>query len=107
VIVVAERPPAQLAPGDALALDVHVISDLRRPLDAVEVRATARWPGGRHGWRWGGAVPIDSCVRVGTLSMIAPEVAGELVIDLELVGADDDPRWPPAVNRYSTRIVPN
>ena len=106
VIVVAERPPAQLAPGHALALDVHVVSDLRRRLDTVEVRAVARWPGGSHGWRWGGAVEADACVRVGTLSMIVPEVAGELVIDLDLVGADDDPHCPPAVNRYTSRIVP-
>ena len=33
VIVVADRPDAVYAPGDDLALDVHVVSDLRTPID--------------------------------------------------------------------------
>ena len=33
VIVVADALPHHLHPGDALALDVHVVSDLRVPLE--------------------------------------------------------------------------
>ena len=100
VIVVAERPPARVHAGDTLALDVHVISDLRQPVDPVEVRAVARWNGGDHGWRWQGAVEADSCVRVGTISMVVPAAPGELMFDVDLVGAGDVV----ASNRYSTII---
>ena len=89
VIVVAERLPPSLAPGDALALDIHVVSDLHRSLDEVEVTASLRWPGGQHEWRWAGDVPPDACQRVGTISIVVPEATGELVLDLELSGPDD------------------
>jgi hypothetical protein len=84
VIVVSERLPAAPAPGQALALDVHVVSDLRTPLDAV-VTASVGWPGGGHTWCWRGSVPADAVVRVGTLALVVPDVDGELVVDLELV----------------------
>ena len=54
VIVVADRLPAVLQPGDALGLDVHVVSDLRRELHDAEVTAHLAWPGGGHRWRWRG-----------------------------------------------------
>ena len=47
VIVVADRLPATVTPGDALALDVHVVSDLRVAVDDARVTARLRWPGGR------------------------------------------------------------
>ena len=87
VIVVCERLPASVTPGDPLALDVHVVSDLRTPLDAV-VTACVRWQGGEHTWRWQGSVPSDAVVRVGTLSIVVPDAAGELVVDLDLVAAE-------------------
>ena len=39
VIVVADRLPATVAPGTALALDVHVVSDLRAAVDGARVSA--------------------------------------------------------------------
>ena len=87
MIVVSERLPATVAPGDPLAIDVHVVSDLRTPLDAV-VTACVRWPGGDHTWRWQGTVAADAVVRVGTLSVVVPDVAGDLVVDLDLVAAE-------------------
>ena len=84
VIVVADRPAATYAPGDPIALDVHVVSDLRVALDAVRVRATLHWDGGEHSWAWGGDVPADSCVRVGTMQAVAPNAVGPIVLDLEL-----------------------
>jgi beta-mannosidase len=83
-IVVADRLPATVAPGEALALDVHVVSDLRVELDDARVTARLEWPGGAHGWHWGGDIPADSCVRVGTLQVVAPQAAGPLALDLEL-----------------------
>lgn len=45
VIVVADRLPARVAPGQALALDVHVVSDLRLPIEAGRVTARLAWSG--------------------------------------------------------------
>jgi beta-mannosidase len=74
VIVVADRLPAEVSPGDALALDVHIVNDLRAP---VEGRVTARlsWPGGDHTWHFGGEVAADSCELVGTLQFVVPDLA--------------------------------
>ncbi len=74
VIVVADQLPAAVAPGAALALDVHVVSDLRTPIDDARVTATLAWPGGEHVWRWGGTIDADACVRVGTIQAMVPPV---------------------------------
>ncbi len=101
VIVVADRLPATVRPGDPLALDVHAVSDLRHPLEGAEVAARLVWPGGEHAWRWGGDLPADSCVRVGTLQFVVPDAPGELAVELRLVvdGAE------PVTNRYQARIA--
>ncbi|CAN5631837.1 glycoside hydrolase family 2 TIM barrel-domain containing protein [soil metagenome] len=101
VIVVAERPPAAVAPGDTLALDVHVVSDLRAPLADVEVSAVLAWPGGEHRWRWQGDVGADDCVRVGTLQIVVPEPSGrgDLCLDLTLTAGGID-----ATNTYAAAI---
>jgi beta-mannosidase len=90
VIVVADRLPAEVRPGDALALDVHVVSDLRRPLDDLECTATIAWDGGARTWRFAGAVPTDSVVRVGTLSMEVPAAPGPITLALEVTGGGLD-----------------
>jgi beta-mannosidase len=105
VIVVADRLPATVAPGDALALDVHVVSDLRGPLTGAEVTARLSWTGGDHGWRWRGEVPADACARIGTISFVVPDTSGHLVLDLELRGDAHTPGGV-ATNRYDTLIVP-
>jgi beta-mannosidase len=105
VIVVADRLAASVRPGDALALDVHVVSDLRTPLDGVVAHAHLSWPGpgGEHEWRWQGDVPADDCVRVGTIQFVVPDAAdgSELVLALETTG----PAVARATNRYTTRIT--
>jgi beta-mannosidase len=82
VIVVADRPPEALSPGTALALDVHVVSDLRQPLDVVEVTAQLSWDGGGRSWRWVGDLPADACQRVGTLQIVVPDAPGSLALEL-------------------------
>jgi hypothetical protein len=99
VIVVADRLPATVEPGQALALDVHVVSDLRQPLDRARVDAGLTWPGGGYDWHWEGDVPADGCVRVGTLQAIVPDEAGELVLDLAVHTAEQA-----ATNRYTAVI---
>jgi beta-mannosidase len=99
VIVVADRLPETVSPGDPLALDVHVVSDLRHALDDVVVTARLVWPGGHHAWRWRGDVPADESVRVATVQAVVPDTGGALDLDLELVAADRR-----AGNRYRAMI---
>ena len=100
VIVVADHLPSTLTAGEAVALDVHVVSDLRTLLEGVHCSGTLRWPGGSHEWSWTGDVPPDSCVRVGIARFVVPEVAGELWFDLTL----DHPEAA-ATNRYAASVV--
>ncbi|HSH23436.1 MAG TPA: hypothetical protein VK975_05165 [Acidimicrobiales bacterium] len=99
VIVVADRPPATVAPGTSIALDVHVVSDLRVPIDGAVVEARLSWTGGEHRWRFAGDVPADDCVRVGTVSWEAPDASGPVVLDLTLTAGDVE-----ATNRYESTI---
>ncbi len=100
VIVVADRLPEQVIAGDTLALDVHVISDLRLVLEQVTCTATLRWAGGSHQWAWTGDIPPDDCVRVATAQFVVPDTAGDLWFDLTLEHGDVA-----ATNRYTTTIA--
>jgi len=100
VIVVADRLAARYRPGDAVALDVHVVSDLRQPLDGCTVRAELAWSGGSHRWGFVGEVPADTVVRVGTLSFMVPDAPGPLTLDLSLEGTAA------ATAAYRSEIVP-
>lgn len=84
VIVVADRLPATMQPSQALAIDVHVVSDLRIPLSDLLCTATSSWEGGSQRWQFAGDVPEDSVVRVGTLELEAPASAGPLTLTLDL-----------------------
>lgn len=86
VIVTADRLPGELLVGEALALDVHVVSDLREPVEGLEVRATLRWEGGEHRWRFGGTVDADDVARVGTLQIEVPDAPGPVALELVLTG---------------------
>ncbi|MCU1379211.1 MAG: putative glycosidase [Acidimicrobiales bacterium] len=99
VIVVADRLPATVRPGETLALDVHVVSDLRQPLGPARVDAALSWPSGSHDWHWEGEVPADGCVRVGTLQAVVPDEPGELILDLAVHTAEQA-----ATNRYTAVI---
>jgi beta-mannosidase len=105
VIVVADRLAATVAAADALALDVHVVSDRREPVDGARVTATLSWPGGGHTWRWGGDIGADACERVGTIQAVVPDLGpdhtGVLTLDLELVLPDGEV----VTNRYESLIT--
>ncbi len=75
VIVVADRLPEVVTVGDAFALDVHVVSDLRHALRGGITSARLHWPGGEHSWRWHGDVGADTCVRVGAVNLLVPSPA--------------------------------
>jgi hypothetical protein len=100
VIVVAERLPAVLVPGEALALDVHVVSDERVRLPDGRVEALLRWNGGSHTWNWQGDVAADDCTYIGTLQAVVPDAPGEVSLDLVLVAGDRA-----ATNRYTAVIA--
>jgi len=113
VIVVADRLPTSVAPGDHLHLEIHAVSDVRIALDdmVVTVRQSLRWADGsipealalarieQEGpgstapnvfdeRRWQGELPADACARVATLHVDVPQatVGQVLVVDLELRG---------------------
>ncbi|GAC1518264.1 MAG: glycoside hydrolase family 2 TIM barrel-domain containing protein [Acidimicrobiales bacterium] len=86
VIVVAERPAPTYEPGGVLALDVHVVNDLRRTLSALQVTGTVSWPGGEARTGWTGDVPPDSCVRIGTLRATLPDQPAPVRVSLALDG---------------------
>jgi beta-mannosidase len=99
VIVVADRLPVEVEPGEVLALDVHVVSDLHVPLARAAVSAELSWDGGGQAWHWGGEVTADSVVRIGTVEAEVPAVAGDLTLDLTLTAGDVT-----ATNRSSTFV---
>jgi beta-mannosidase len=98
VIVVAERLPERVRSGATLDLDVHVVSDLRRPLEACVVTARLAWTGGAREWRFGGDVGADQCVLVGHIRTTVPDATGSLTLLLELDGPAQ------ATNAYETTI---
>ncbi|MET1050775.1 MAG: hypothetical protein ABWZ55_14225, partial [Acidimicrobiales bacterium] len=101
VIVVADRLPARVMPGRSLALDVHVVSDLRRGIDGSEVTARLGWTGGDRTWRWHGDIPADACRRVGTVQIVVPDVPGEMRLELTCRHGDQI-----IDNCYTTTIRP-
>jgi beta-mannosidase len=102
VIVTAGRPDAVYQPGGRLAVDVHAINDLRRPLDGAVARARLRWSGGERTWRFVGDLAPDSCVRVGRIEHVLPgsASAGPLLLDLSLRWSEGE-----TTNSYSSRVA--
>jgi beta-mannosidase len=101
VIVTADQPDPAYRAGTRVALDVHVVSDLRTPLAGAVAGAVLRWPGAKRAWRYQGDVPADSCVRVGRVDCVLPgSVApGPLTLELTL-------RWDGGgtTNSYRSRV---
>jgi hypothetical protein len=77
-----------------------VVSDVHRLIEQVVCTATLRWPGGQHQWQWSGDIPPDTCVRVGTIQFVVPDVRGELWIDLVLEHGDVV-----VTNRYTSAVL--
>ncbi len=95
--------PTSVAPGDALALDVHVVSDLRVPLVRavgqrradLARRRTARGTGAAR------SPPTAACASAGSTPR-SPACPASLVLDLTLTAGDVT-----ATNRYQTVIAPD
>ncbi|HVM67893.1 MAG TPA: hypothetical protein VMU14_23660, partial [Acidimicrobiales bacterium] len=98
VVVTADRPAASYPPGAPARLDVHVVSDLRRPLPGARVTATF----GAASFVWEGDVPADACVRVGTVEAALPEAPGPVCLSLAL---EADGGSVTARSTYATEVV--
>lgn len=109
LLPVLDPLPSHVHPGEQLSLDVHLVSDLRVDLDAVEVRAEVHWESGRRHHGWSGDVPADGVVRVGTLELTVPPVPGLLRVELTChlhpgpTSTADNNERPPRI--YETRII--
>ena len=100
VLVVADPLPDLVAPGQSLDLDVHVVSDLRTPLDFAVVDAVMTWPGGERRWRFGGPVGADDVAKVGRLQCDAPEETGVLTLEISLTAGEVR-----STNQYATTVA--
>jgi beta-mannosidase len=100
VLVVADQPPEWINEGQQLNLDVHLINDLREPIDFAVVDVIARWAGGDQRWRFGGPVDADDVVKVGVIDLVVPDTLGELSIELAMTAGPLTSR-----NRYTTAIT--
>ena len=99
VIVVADRLPATMTPGDSVSVRIHVVSDLHRALEDVRVTAVVDAAGETREWNWEGDIGADECSYVGSIDVRAPYVAGGVTLDLTLQCGDVV-----ATNRYTTTI---
>lgn len=102
VIVVADTLDDWVNPGQPMSVDVHLVSDLRTPLQDVRVRAEVTWAGGSRSWTFGGSVDADDVVKVGVIELDTPDTLGELAVEL-VATADDGSEL--ALNRYTTAVV--
>jgi beta-mannosidase len=100
VLVVADPLPNLVGAGESLDLGIHVVSDLRTPIDFAVVDAVITWPGGERHWRFGGPVGADDVVKVGRLRFEVPEAAGPIALDLQLTAGDVT-----SANRYTTTVT--
>jgi beta-mannosidase len=98
VVVIADRPAASYPPGAPVRFDVHVVSDLRRPLAGARVTASL----GAAPFAWEGDVPADSCTRVGTVRAELPAEPGPVHLSLALTA---DGGAVTAHNSYVTEVV--
>ncbi len=72
VIVVAERMPAVLRPGQTISLDIHAVSDLHVALMEARVSAVVIGPDTRLEWSWEGDLAADECTRIGAIEFTSP-----------------------------------
>jgi beta-mannosidase len=99
VIVVADRLDATVRAGAPLELDVHVVSDLRAPLEGCVVTARLCWGERERRWVFGGDVGADECVLVGHIATEVPDTTGALWLELALDGPVH------ATNAYATEVT--
>ena len=101
VIVVADRPLDHLHAGEEVSWRVHVVSDLREPLDGVRVVARVRTTSTDERQGWCGDVEADGVVEAGIVRFVAPDHTTPLTLDLTL----SHPSIETTTVRYETLVV--
>ena len=102
VIVVADRLPVSMEPGQRTSIDIHAVSDLHRALEDAQVMAvltTTAAGGESRQWIWEGDIAADECCRIGAIDVIAPYAEGQITLDLTLQCGDVV-----ATNRYTSDV---
>ena len=95
-IAVLDELPERVRAHDRLSLEVHVVNDLRVPVEGLRTIVTAAWEGREdepfHRVGWAGSVAADTVERVGAVELAVPQpppdapAAGPaLVVTVELV----------------------
>jgi beta-mannosidase len=106
LVVITDPLPTVLHAGDELALDVHVVNDLRGAVVDATVSVTCTWRGGRRQWAFRGDVDADAVALVGRLELTVPDAPGDLLLGIALTGRDDQDRDVTATRRGGARITP-
>ena len=106
VIVVTDPLPPTLVPGAQLALDVHVVSDLRAAVPDASISITCTWREGRRDWAFRGDIAADACTKVATLELVVPDQPGELLLGIALAGQDQRGEAVRYARRTGARIRP-
>jgi beta-mannosidase len=117
VIVTTDPLPTVVAPGERIEADIHVVSDLRNALhDAVvSVHLLSGEDEIARGPSWAGAIPADSCERVGRLDLLAPARVATFTVEVRLHATDAasagrpalvsaEPRRALAVRRHTVAV---
>lgn len=103
VIVVADRMPTRLLPGEPVALAIDVVNDQRGALTQHVVTAELTWPGGSHQWRFGSDVDADASRQVGMVTWMVPNSRGAVRLVLALSDSATDEVI--ATNTYTAAIT--
>lgn len=101
VVVIADRPPQLVVPGDRVTMDVHAVSDLPHLLTDTTITARASVGDWSVSQTWEGELGPDTSQFIGTFTLTVPDTNGAMIIDVELVA-----RGAAATNRYQTVVVP-
>ena len=105
VIVVTDPLPAEVAAGGQVALDVHVVNDLRSALVDATVSVTCTWRSGRRQWAFRGDVDADSVALVGRLELPVPDEPGDLLLGVALSAHDESGAEITATRRAGAHII--
>ena len=102
------RPAAAVrrTPARCSSLDVHVVNDTRRAIEASDHRRRASWASGVRRWKFAGDIEPDSVAKVGTVTLSVPDTLGALHFDYRLAfGASEGGPGEVITNGYTTAVT--
>ena len=111
LIVVSDPLPNPIRPNDRLDLAIHVVSQLRQPIEDAVVKARLASPNQTPADQtaadqsWTGEIAPDACTFIGRIATTAPPNPGPLTLELELT-YEDNGQPVTVTNRYQATISP-